>query len=88
MTSLIASADPQTLHRRIGEMIDAGRAGAARSLLAALRGIEGDSVPVMSLSARLLGRGGDWVAATAALDGAVARAPEDVALRKLRRSCG
>ncbi len=84
MTSLLASADPQTLRRRVGDMIDAGRAGAARPLLAALRALEGDSVPVMALSARLLARGGDWTGAGVALDGAVAQAPEDGELRKLR----
>ena len=84
MTSLLASADAQTLRRRAGEMIDAGRDGAARPLLAALRAIEGDSVPVMALSARLLARGGDWSGASAALDGAVAQAPADGELRKLR----
>ncbi len=84
MTNLLASADPHILHRRIGEMIDAGRAGAARPLLAALRGMQGESLPVATLSARLLVREGDWLAAVAALDGAVGMAPDDGSLRKLR----
>jgi predicted TPR repeat methyltransferase len=88
MTTLLATANPDTLASRVQEMIDAGRIGAARPLLAALRrmgsGSDHSKARIGGLSARLLAREGRLPEAGAALDDAIALLPEDGNLRKQR----
>lgn len=74
---------------RAGALVTAGRVGAARPLLAALRRLqEGaadqDCGPVDALETRLLLREGRHDAARAMLDAAVGRRPADAQLRRTR----
>ena len=74
---------------RAGALVTAGRVGAARPLLAALRRLqEGaadqDCGPIDALETRLLLREGRHDAARAMLDAAVARRPVDAQLRRTR----
>lgn len=84
MSTLLASADPETLVRRTAEMIAAGRVGAARPMLAALRRMLPDSPRLGGLSVRLALREGRVAEAGQELDAAIVRAPEDCGLRKQR----
>jgi predicted TPR repeat methyltransferase len=74
----------QALMERAAAMVRAGRPGAARPLLAALREAEPDSAHLPALSARVALLEGDLAAARATLDAGIAAAPADVELRKLR----
>ncbi len=74
---------------RAGALVTAGRVGAARPLLAALRRLQENAAdqdcgPVDALETRLLLREGRHDAARAMLDAAVARRPTDPQLRRTR----
>ena len=84
MTLVQQTVDPAVLMARVGELIDQGRPGAARPLLAAARGLVSPSSGLSVLAARLaLGEGalGD---AEAELDGALLTEPAHGGLRKCR----
>ena len=72
------------LRERIGQLIDAGRTGAARPLLAAARTLSPRCADIPLLAARLAMRDGDLDQATRELDAAIAELPADPALRKIR----
>jgi predicted TPR repeat methyltransferase len=72
------------LRERIGQLIDAGRTGAARPLLAAARKLSPACADIPLLAARLAMRDGDLDQATQELDVAIAEFPADPALRKIR----
>lgn len=71
MDMLQATADPNDLIRRVSDMIDAGRTGAARPLLAAARRSIPPSPGLSQLSARLAMRDGALEQARVELDAAV-----------------
>lgn len=78
------SADADALTHRVAAMIDAGRTGAARPLLAALRRMTTPSVRLAELGARLALCEGRLEEAQAELDAAVTASPAHAGLRKLR----
>ncbi len=84
MEMVQATADPQELIRRASDLIDAGRTGAARPLLAALQHMTGPSAGLSHLAARLALRDGTIGAVLGDLDAAIARAPDHPGLRKCR----
>ncbi len=84
MDALPSLADPDALIRRVAALIDAGRTGAARPLLAAVRRMAPPSPEVTCLSVRLAMRDGRPLDALAELDAAVAASPLHPALRVLR----
>jgi len=84
MSTLLATADSNTLMCRAQEMIDAGRLGAARALVAALRRLAPDPARFGSVAARLAMREGRFDQAGIELDAAIAVAPQDGGLRKQR----
>ncbi len=84
MNTLPATPNPEHLARRVAELIDAGRLGAARPLLAALRRLSPPSAELAELSALLALRDGRLDAACDELDAAVATAPEHARLRRCR----
>ena len=92
MDDLRATADADELTARVAALIDAGRPGAARPLLGALRQMAPPSPLVAGLSAMLAMREGRFDLAQSELDAAIASAPEDASLRKrradLRRQLG
>lgn len=77
-------ADAEALCARAGALIDAGRANAARPLVAAARALGGETTHSLMLSARLAAADEDWPEALATLDRAVGQAPQDALLRKYR----
>jgi predicted TPR repeat methyltransferase len=78
------SVDAESLTRRVAELIDAGRIGAARPLLAAARRMAPSSPRLAELSALLALREGRLDLAQQELDRAIADAPEHAGLRKYR----
>jgi predicted TPR repeat methyltransferase len=84
MDTIEVTADGQTLCRRVGQLIDSGRFGAARPLLAAARRLSPPSPDITILGARLaVGEGGPEIA-TAELDAGIAVWPSHAGLRKAR----
>lgn len=77
-------ADVGVLMRRASTLLQEGRTGAARPLLAAVRRMAPPSAEIAHLSARLAMCDGRLAEATDELDGAIALEPGDAALRKLR----
>jgi predicted TPR repeat methyltransferase len=77
-------ADPDALMRRVSEMIEAGRLGVARPLLAAVKRLAPPPPRIAELSARLAMREGRLDDAEAELDDALGAAPEDSGLHKRR----
>ncbi len=84
MDMVQATADPRELIRRVSDLIDAGRTGAARPLLAALRRMAEPSAGLAHLAARLALRDGSIHDAHAELDEAIALDPSHPGLRKCR----
>jgi predicted TPR repeat methyltransferase len=85
MDLLHASPEAETLRLRVARLIDSGRTGAARPLLAAARTLSPDGCPdIALLAARLAWRDGDMGLAMRQLDGAIGACPEHVGLRKAR----
>ncbi|MGE0419862.1 MAG: methyltransferase domain-containing protein [Acetobacteraceae bacterium] len=79
-----ATADPQALIDRVADLIDAGRTGAARPLLAAVHRMTGPSATLSHLAARLALRDGTFEQVRDDLDAAIVQAPEHAGLRKCR----
>jgi predicted TPR repeat methyltransferase len=84
MNTIELTADADTLCRRAGDLIDAGRTGAARPLLAAARRLAPPSPEFTALSARLAISDGAWGHARAELDSGIAAAPSHAGLRQCR----
>ncbi len=84
MEKLQTTANAEILTSRLASLIDAGRLGAARPLLAAVRRLAPSSPRLAELAARLAMREGRFDLAQAELDEAVAQAPENAGLRKCR----
>ncbi len=78
------TADPMTLVRRVGDLIDAGRPDAAGPLLAAARKLIEPSPELSLLAARLAEGQGGLDKAREELDGAIAATPGHRDLRKQR----
>lgn len=92
MNLLPATADADTLIQRISELLDTGRVGTARPLLAAARRMTAPSPGLAHLAARIAFQDGAMDLARQELDIAVGMAPEHAGLRKwradLRRQMG
>ena len=84
MDMVHATADPLTLVRRVGALIDAGRCAAAGPLLAAARQLIEPSPELSLLAARLAEGQGEHERARAEFDAAIAAAPDRADLRKQR----
>jgi predicted TPR repeat methyltransferase len=84
MDKLQTTASADILTARLAALIDAGRLGAARPLLSAVRRLTPPSPALAELAARLAMREGRFDLAQTELDEAVAQAPENVGLRKCR----
>jgi predicted TPR repeat methyltransferase/thioredoxin-like negative regulator of GroEL len=84
MDPMPTTADAEALLRRAALMIDAGRTGAARPLLAAARRLAGPAAGLARLSVRLALQDGDLDEAGAGLDEAIDLAPADPDLRMAR----
>ncbi len=80
----LAATGPDVLTRRVATLVEAGRTGAARPLLTAIRKLAPPSAELATLSARLAMREGNIEEARHELDAAVALSPNDAASRKLR----
>ncbi len=72
------------LLERVGQLIDAGRIGAARPLLAAARRLSPPGADIALLAARLSMKAGDLAQAMQELDAAIVELPAQPALRKKR----
>jgi predicted TPR repeat methyltransferase len=92
MNLLPATADVDSLIQRISELLDTGRVGTARPLLAAARRMTAPSPGLAQLAARIAFQDGAMEQAQQELDLAVTMAPEHAGLRKwradLRRQMG
>jgi predicted TPR repeat methyltransferase len=84
MDTIEVTADGQTLCKRVGQLIDGGRIGAARPLLAAARRLSPASPDLTILGARLAVCEGVPDLATAELDAGIAEWPSHAGLRKAR----
>ena len=84
MEMLHVTVDAESLGRRAGQFIDAGRIGAARPLLAAARALGPTSPDLALISVRLALASNAWDQAMQELDAAIAAAPSHPGLRKCR----
>ncbi len=84
MDQLQTTADADALMRRATMLLDAGRTGAARPLVAAARLLAPPSAGLSQLAARLALQDGTLEQAAGDLNEAVALAPENAELRKIR----
>jgi predicted TPR repeat methyltransferase len=84
MNALPSLADPDALMRRVAALIDAGRTGAARPLLAAIRRMAPPSPDLTCLSVRIAMRDGRPHEAVEELDAGVAATPTEPGMRALR----
>jgi len=84
MEKLQTTTNADLLTSRLTSLIDAGRLGAARPLLAAVRRLEPSSLRLAMLSARLAMREKRFDLAQTELDEGVVRWPEHAGLRKCR----
>ena len=84
MTMLKATARPEDLVRRAGQLIDAGRPAAAAPLLAAIRQLGNITPHIAILTARLAEGVGDGDRARRELDDAIASFPGDADLYRER----
>lgn len=84
MDLMQTTADADALMRRAAILLDAGRAGAARPLLAAARRLAPPGAGLAQLSARLALQDGTIEQAAGDLDEAVSLAPDNAELRKIR----
>jgi len=64
MNAIQSTAEADALRERVAQLIDAGRTGAARPLLAAARKLSPTSADISLLTARLAIRDGDLDQAT------------------------
>jgi predicted TPR repeat methyltransferase len=84
MSALLATAGLESLTERVGRLLEAGRTGAARPLLAAARRLSPADPDLAEFAARLALQEGGLEEAQQVLDPAVAIAPEHPGLRKCR----
>jgi predicted TPR repeat methyltransferase len=84
LDTLHVSAHIDTLCERTTQFIDAGRTGAARPLLAAVRALALPSADIDLLGARLAVAEGAWDQAILMLDQGIDRVPSHAGLRKCR----
>ena len=84
MNMIHPTLESGALRERIAQLIDAGRTGAARPLLAAARKISLPSADISLLAARLALRDGDPCQALQELDAAIGVSPTHPGLRKRR----
>jgi predicted TPR repeat methyltransferase len=84
MDMMEVTADTETLYTRAAQLVDAGRTGAARPLLAAARRLSPPSPGLAILAARLAVSEGALDQAQAELDRGVTAWPLDAGLRKCR----
>ena len=84
MNMINATADADALCSRAAELIETGRAEAARPLLAAAKALASTTPDIAVLSARLALSEDDWGRAMLALDEGVDAAPSHAGLRKCR----
>lgn len=84
MPTLHATADAQALTARIAELLQAGRTGAARPLLAAARRLAPTATGLAELAARLALQEGGLEEAQQELDASLAVTPDHPGLRKCR----
>lgn len=84
MSTLQATADFETICQRVKHLIDAGRVGAARPLLAAARRMAAPSPDLAQLAARIALSEGDLDGAGLELDTAIAATPDHAGLRLSR----
>jgi predicted TPR repeat methyltransferase len=86
LDTLYASANVATLLERTTQLVDAGRSGAARPLLAAVRALALPSADLDLLEARLAVADSAWDRAMTTLDVSLGSAPSHAGLRKCRAS--
>ena len=84
MNTINATADADALCSRAAALIETGRAGAARPLLAAAKALTTTTPDIAVLTARLALSDGDWGRAVLELDEGIAAAPSHAGLRKCR----
>ena len=84
MDTIEVTADGQTLCNRVAQLLDSGRFGAARPLLAAARRLSPPSPALTILAARLAVSEGVPELATAELDAGIEAWPSHAGLRKAR----
>jgi predicted TPR repeat methyltransferase len=84
LDTLHVSADLDTLRKRTTQFIDAGRTGAARPLLAAVRALSLSSPDLDLMEVRLAMAEGAWDRAILTLDQGLDRVPSHTGLRKCR----
>ena len=84
MQTITATADADALCSRAAQLIETGRAGAARPLLAAAKALAATTPDIAVLTARLALSDGDWGRALLALDEGIAAAPSHAGLRQCR----
>lgn len=84
MSTIHITADADALSGRAEQLIEAGRIGAARPLLAAARALAPPSPDLTLIAARIALASGEWEQAMGELDGGIAAAPSHAGLRKCR----
>ncbi len=84
MTVLHATADTDALTQRVTELLEAGRTGAARPLLAAARRLAPTATNLAELAARLALQEGGLEEAQQELDASLSASPDHAGLRKCR----
>jgi hypothetical protein len=84
MSTLNLAADADALCSRASALIEAGRPGAARPLLAAAKALSAATPELVMATARLALSDADWGRAVMGLDAGIAEAPSHAGLRKLR----
>ena len=84
MDTLQVTASADALRNRASALIDAGRIGAARPILAAARALSPESSEFALLGARIALGAGTWHEALQELDKGIAAAPDHVGLLKCR----
>ena len=84
MDTIQVTANASALRSRAAQLIEAGRIGAARPLLAAAQALAPESPELALIGARLALSTGAWDQALGQLDTGIMAAPSDAALRKCR----
>jgi predicted TPR repeat methyltransferase len=84
MDTINVTANADALCKRAAELLDAGRIGVARPLLAAARALGAPSPELTVIAARIALSAGAWEQALQELDSGINAAPSHVGLRKCR----
>src|ERR1700722_10403832 len=84
MDTLHVTASADALRKRASALLEAGRIGAARPILAAARALSTESPEFALIAARIALGSGTWQAALQELDKGIAIAPDHVGLLKCR----